>query len=126
MSLATPLETSAAWKALTAHRDATGATHLRDLFARDAGRGGRITVKAAGLYLDYSKQRVDDETMRLLVALAEERGLRERTTAMFRGDVVNQTERRSVLHVALRKPKGGGWSSMASASSARSMPSSIA
>ena len=95
-----------AWRALVAHRAAVGATHLRDLFAADPGRGERLALEAAGIYLDYSKNRVIDETMTLLAALARECGLVERTAAMFRGDVINTTEKRSVLHVALRMPAG--------------------
>jgi glucose-6-phosphate isomerase len=95
-----------AWRALAAHHAEIGPRHLRALFAEDPGRGERLVVDAAGLHLDYSKNRVDDETMRLLVDLARECGVRERTAAMFRGDVINTTERRSVLHVALRKPAG--------------------
>jgi glucose-6-phosphate isomerase len=97
---------SPAWQALAAHRDRTAATHLRELFAADAGRGERLGLEAAGLYLDYSKNRISEETLELLFALAAERGVRERTAAMFRGDVINTTEKRSVLHVALRAPKG--------------------
>ena len=100
------LTEGAAWKALAAHHDATGTTHLRELFAGDAERGERLALEAAGLYLDYSKNRVTDETLTLLAALAAERGVRERTAAMFRGDVINTTEKRSVLHVALRMPAG--------------------
>ena len=95
-----------AWRALVAHPAAVGATHLRDLFAADPGRGERLALEAAGIYLDYSKNRVIDETMTLLAALARECGLVERTAAMFRGDVINTTEKRSVLHVALRMPAG--------------------
>ena len=80
--------------------------HLRDLFASDPGRGERLTAEGVGIYLDYSKNRVTDDTLRLLVRLAEESGLPERTEAMFRGDRINTTENRSVLHVALRMPKG--------------------
>ncbi|MDQ2736621.1 MAG: glucose-6-phosphate isomerase, partial [Pseudomonadota bacterium] len=97
---------SPAWQALVAHHGKVGGAHLRELFASDAKRGERLGLEATGLYLDYSKNRVTDETMKLLVALATERGLRERTAAMFRGDVINTTEKRSVLHVALRAPKG--------------------
>ena len=100
------LTSGAAWKALAAHHDQVGTTHLRELFASDAGRGERLVLEAAGLYLDYSKNRVTGETLRLLAALADECGLRERTVAMFRGDVINTTEKRSVLHVALRLPAG--------------------
>jgi glucose-6-phosphate isomerase len=95
-----------AWRALAAHHRAIGGRHLRELFAEDPGRGERLVLDAAGLHLDYSKNRVDDETMRLLVDLARECGVGERTAAMFRGDVINTTEKRSVLHVALRKPAG--------------------
>ncbi|MEO8310480.1 MAG: glucose-6-phosphate isomerase [Caldimonas sp.] len=95
-----------AWRALVAHHAAIGATHLRDMFAADPGRGERLVLEAAGVYLDYSKNRVTDETMTLLAALARECGLGERTAAMFRGDVINTTEKRSVLHVALRMPAG--------------------
>jgi len=94
------------WQALVAHHAEVGATHLRDLFAADPGRGDRLVVEAAGLYLDYSKNRVSDETLRLLVALAEACGVGERIAAMFRGDAINTTEKRPALHVALRMPKG--------------------
>jgi glucose-6-phosphate isomerase len=80
--------------------------HLRDLFADDPARGERMTAEAAGVFLDYSKNRIDDETLRLLVELAEQCGLRERIDAMFRGEKINVTENRAVLHVALRAPKG--------------------
>jgi glucose-6-phosphate isomerase len=93
------------WRALVTHHAEVGSLHLRDLFARDPGRGDRLVLEAAGLFLDYSKNRVTDDTLRLLVALAAECGLRERTAAMFRGDAINTTEKRSVLHVALRMPK---------------------
>ena len=93
------------WQALQRHYDQHGSDHLRDLFAADAQRGERLTVEAEGIYLDYSKHRVTEETMRLLVALAEACGLRERIDAMFRGDRINVTENRSVLHVALRAPR---------------------
>ncbi|MGC4053000.1 MAG: hypothetical protein QM757_27060 [Paludibaculum sp.] len=79
--------------------------HLRSLFAEDPGRGERLAVEAAGLYLDYSKNRVTGETLNLLVRLAEESGLRARIDAMFRGDKINVTENRAVLHVALRAPR---------------------
>ncbi len=95
-----------AWQALEAHHAKIGVTHLRELFASDATRGERLVLEAAGLYLDYSKNRITDETLQLLSALAAERGVRERTAAMFRGDVINSTEKRSVLHVALRAPAG--------------------
>jgi glucose-6-phosphate isomerase len=80
--------------------------HLRDLFAGDPTRGERMTAEAAGVFLDYSKNRIDNETVSLLVQLAEQSGLRERIDAMFRGEKINVTENRAVLHVALRAPKG--------------------
>src|SRR5262244_3558521 len=95
-----------AWRALQDHYETMRSRHLRDLFAHDPKRGERMTVEAAGISLDYSKNRVDDETLRLLVALAEQSGLRERIDAMFRGEKINITEKRAVLHVALRAPKG--------------------
>ena len=101
-----PLTGRKAWQALVAHHAKIGEIHLRDFFAADPGRGERLALEAVGIYLDYSKNRVTDETMALLAALADECGLRERTAAMFRGDVVNTTEKRSVLHVALRAPAG--------------------
>ena len=94
-----------AWKALAAHYKAQK-LHLRDLFASDASRGERMTIEAAGIFLDYSKNRITDETVRLLLQLAEETGLRARIDAMFRGDKINITENRAVLHVALRAPRG--------------------
>ncbi len=95
-----------AWKKLDKHHAEIGDLHVRDLFADDPERGERLVAEGAGLYLDYSKNRVTDETLRLLVGLAEESGLAERTEAMFRGDRINVSENRSVLHVALRMPKG--------------------
>src|SRR5262249_3660152 len=80
--------------------------HLRNLFAGDPTRGERMTAEAAGVFLDYSKNRIDDETLKLLVELAEQSGLRERIDAMFRGEKINVTENRAVLHVALRAPRG--------------------
>src|SRR2546426_4290683 len=80
--------------------------HLRTIFADDLARGERLTAQAVGLYLDYSKHRVTDETLRLLLSLAEEVGLRARIEAMFRGEKINVTEKRAVLHVALRAPRG--------------------
>ncbi|MET0684957.1 MAG: glucose-6-phosphate isomerase [Solirubrobacteraceae bacterium] len=94
-----------AWSALHTHHDEISGTHLRDLFAADPGRAERMRAEAAGLHLDFSKHRIDDETLRLLVQLAEESGLRERIDAMFRGDRINVSEDRSVLHVALRMPR---------------------
>ena len=95
-----------AWRALEVHRDAMAATTLRQLFAADPGRGERMTLVAAGVHLDYSKHRVTDETLGLLVALAGQAGLRARIDAMFAGEKINETERRAVLHVALRAPRG--------------------
>jgi glucose-6-phosphate isomerase len=95
-----------AWRALEAHHREVRDLHLRDLFADDPGRGERLTAEAAGVFLDYSKHRITDETLRLLVELAEDCGLPERIDAMFRGEVVNPTEDRPALHVALRAPEG--------------------
>jgi len=97
---------SSAWKALEAHALTNRALHLRDLFAQDPTRGERFKVEASGIYLDYSKNRITDETMKLLLQLAEESGLRTRIDAMFRGEKINVTEKRAVLHVALRAPLG--------------------
>ncbi|SEP04632.1 glucose-6-phosphate isomerase [Nitrosovibrio sp. Nv6] len=94
-----------AWKALEKHYQAIKNVHLRQLFADDPNRGERFTAEAAGLYLDYSKNRVTDETLHLLARLAEECGLRERIDAMFRGDLINSTEQRAALHIALRAPE---------------------
>jgi glucose-6-phosphate isomerase len=102
---ATPLTERPAWRELAAHYQTIKDVHLRTLFADDPRRGERLTVEAEGLYLDYSKHRIDDETLRLLVRLAEECGLRERIDAMFRGEKINVTENRAVLHVALRAPR---------------------
>ncbi|HEU5458803.1 MAG TPA: glucose-6-phosphate isomerase [Terracidiphilus sp.] len=101
-----PLTRRDAWKALQGHAKRMRTVHLRDLFAQDAGRGERMTAEGAGLFLDYSKNRATAETMHLLLRLADESGLRERMDAMFRGDKINVTEKRAVLHVALRAPKG--------------------
>jgi len=101
-----PLTKRKAWKALQTHYDQVRALHLRKLFADDPSRGERMTAQAAGLFLDYSKNRITDETVGLLVQLAEESGLRPRIDAMFRGEKINVTEKRAVLHVALRAPKG--------------------
>ena len=103
--MATPVTERPAWKALAAHHDTIRDVHLRTLFAEDPKRGERLTAEACGLYLDYSKHRVKDETIRLLVRLAEEAGLRARIDAMFRGEKINVTEQRAVLHVALRAPR---------------------
>ena len=101
-----PLTKRSSWKALADHHRKIAKTHLRDLFADDAARGTRLTLEAVGLYLDYSKNRVTDKTMKLLVELAEDCGLQDRIAAMFRGDRINTTENRAVLHVALRAPLG--------------------
>ena len=101
-----PLRQRPAWAALERHVADVRGLHLRDLFAGDPARGERLAAEGAGVYLDYSKNRVTDETLRLLLDLARESGLAERTEAMFRGDRINTTENRSVLHVALRMPKG--------------------
>ncbi len=99
-----PLPERKAWQALARHHDEIAGVHLRELFAADAGRGERLTTEAAGLYLDYSKNRVTDDTMRLLLDLAGECGVEERRDAMFRGEHINVSEDRAVLHVALRMP----------------------
>lgn len=101
-----PLTKRKAWKALAAHYKKVRPLHLRELFADDPERGERLTVEAVGIYLDYSKNRITDETLTLLIQLAEQSGLRERMDAMFRGDKINMTEDRAVLHVALRAPRG--------------------
>jgi glucose-6-phosphate isomerase len=103
--MATALTQLPAWQALRRHHEAIRERHLRDLFAEDASRGERLVVEAVGLYLDYSKQRVTDETIALLVQLAAQAGLRERIDAMFGGEHVNPTEDRAALHVALRAPR---------------------
>jgi glucose-6-phosphate isomerase len=101
---AVPLRDRKAWQALERHHAEIGSRHLRDLFAEDPGRGERLTAEAEGIYLDYSKNRVTDETMRLLVELAEECGLPQHRDAMFAGEHINVSEDRAVLHVALRMP----------------------
>ena len=101
-----PLRERPSWKALEQHYAEIGGMHLRDLFATDPGRGERLTAETAGLYLDYSKNRVTDETMRLLIGLAHESGLEQRRDMMLRGERINVSENRPVLHVALRMPKG--------------------
>jgi glucose-6-phosphate isomerase len=101
-----PLTERRVWKALAAHYEKVRELHLRQLFADDPTRGERLTAEAVGLYLDYSKHRITDETLGLLLQLAEESGLRARIDAMFRGDKINITEDRAVLHVALRTPRG--------------------
>jgi len=103
---ATPLPERSAWKELSDHCAQARDVHLRDLFADDPGRGERLALEACGIYLDYSKNRITDETVRLLVRLADESGLRARIDAMFAGEKINVTEDRAVLHVALRAPRG--------------------
>jgi len=105
--MSTPLRKRPAWKALENHYSEIKELSMRKLFADDPKRGERLSVEAVGLYLDYSKNRVTDETLRLLLRLADECGLRARIDAMFRGDKINVTEKRAVLHTALRAPKGG-------------------
>ena len=99
------LTQSPTWQALAAHYSSMRDVHLRNLFAQDPQRGERLTAQAAGLYLDYSKNRVTDETLRLLLQLAEERGVHQRIGAMWNGEKINFTESRAVLHVALRAPR---------------------
>ena len=101
----TPLRERSAWKELSAHYEQIRDTHLRDLFATDPRRGERLTLDACGIYLDYSKNRVTYDTIRMLLQLADESGLRERIDAMFAGEKINVTEDRAVLHVALRAPR---------------------
>src|SRR5262245_28790555 len=101
-----PLTARPSWKALRDHYETIQGRHLRTLFADDATRGERLTAEGAGIYLDYSKNRVTDETITLLCRLAEASGLRERIDAMFTGAKINVTEHRAVLHVALRAPRG--------------------
>src|SRR6202051_706361 len=101
-----PLTKRRAWKALQTHYEKVRGLHLRKFFADDPKRGERMTVEAAGRFLDYSKNRITDETVKLLIELAEESGLQSRMGAMFRGEKINTTENRAVLHVALRTPKG--------------------
>jgi glucose-6-phosphate isomerase len=103
---ATPLREHSAWKKLLDHHAQLRDVHLRELFAEDPGRGERLAVEACGIYLDYSKNRVTDETLRLLLRLADESGLRARIDAMFAGEKINITENRAVLHVALRARRG--------------------
>jgi glucose-6-phosphate isomerase len=103
---APPLTERLAWQGLEIHCRKVRALHLRDLFKNDQTRGQRLTAEAAGIYLDYSKNRVTDETLKLLIQLAEESGLRQQIESMFHGEKINRTENRAVLHVALRAPKG--------------------
>src|SRR5919106_6421059 len=101
----TPLRERSAWGDLSKHHGEIARRHLRDLFADDPQRGERLTAEGAGLYLDYSKQRITDDTIALLAKLAEESGLAERREAMFKGEHINVSEDRAVLHVALRMPR---------------------
>ena len=101
-----PLTQRPAWKTLGTHHKKIQNLHLRELFADDPKRGERLTVEAAGLFLDYSKNRITDQTLKLLLQLAAESGLRDKIDAMFNGEKINITENRAVLHVALRAPKG--------------------
>src|SRR5215471_16080063 len=103
MTTQRPIDT-VAWKALQAHYEKIKNSQLRQLFADDPQRGTRLVAEGVGLYLDYSKNRVTDETMSLLLQLARERGVEARRDAMFRGEKINITEKRAVLHVALRAP----------------------
>jgi len=100
------LTDTSAWRALQTHYEKIRDVHLRQLFGEDATRGERFAIEGAGIYLDFSKNRITDETVRLLVQLAKERAVAERRDAMFRGEKINVTERRAVLHVALRAPSG--------------------
>src|SRR5215472_7002520 len=100
-----PLTQRKSWRALQAHSRKMNRSHLRTLFAEDPKRGERFTAEAVGIYLDYSKHRITDETLHLLLQLAEQSDLRGRIEAMFRGDAINVTEKRAVLHTALRAPR---------------------
>src|SRR3974390_1436888 len=100
-----PVTERTAWIALTAHHKDLTTLHLRKLFADDPGRSERFSLAAVGIYLDYSKNRITDQTIRLLLQLAEQSRLRERSDAMFRGEKINVSERRAVLHIALRAPR---------------------
>lgn len=105
MSTVPPLTQRPAWKSLQTHFEAIRDVHLRDLFAKDPQRGERMTLEVGDFYFDYSKNRLTDETIQLLIQLAEQSGVRERMEAMFRGEKINVTENRAVLHVALRAPR---------------------
>jgi len=102
----TTLTATPAWTALAGHHEQVKDAHLRALFAEDPGRAERFSVEGAGLFLDYSKNRITQETLRLLLALADQQGVIRRRDAMFAGEKINATERRAVLHVALRAPGG--------------------
>ena len=100
-----PLRERPAWKELESHYDEIRARHLRELFAEDPARSERLSAEAVGIYLDYSKNRITDQTLRLLIRLAEESDLAGRRDAMFSGQHINVSEDRAVLHVALRMPR---------------------
>jgi len=119
-----PLTELPAWKALKAHYGNIRNLHLRKLFAEDPKRGEQMSKEAAGIYLDYSKNRITAETLRLLLDLAEAVGLRARIDAMFRGEKINVSEQRAVLHVALRAPRAHRYWLMARMSCPRSTPCS--
>ena len=106
LSASAPLKKRPAWRTLAKHHARLKKLHLRALFAADPGRGERFVLESAGIYFDYSKNRITDQTLKLLVRLAKESKLLERIDAMFRGERINITEDRAVLHVALRAPKG--------------------
>src|SRR4051812_25194726 len=106
MTAANPVKQRPAWKALEQQAAQTGQLSLRKLFADDSQRGLKMSLNALGIYFDYSKNLLTDDTLKLLLKLAEESGLRKRIDAMFAGEKINITERRAVLHVALRAPKG--------------------
>src|SRR5215471_11934029 len=103
---AAQLQQTPAWQALQAHYEKMKDVHLRQLVAEDSGRGERLCAEGAGLFLDYSKNRITDETVRLLLQLARQQKVAERRDAMFRGEKINITEKRAVLHIALRAPRG--------------------
>jgi len=102
----TALTLTPSWQALAAHHAQVKDVHLRTLFADDPGRAKRFSAEGAGLFLDYSKNRITDETLRLLLRLADERGVAKRRDAMFAGEKINVTEHRAVMHMALRAPRG--------------------
>src|SRR3954449_10703747 len=104
--MGTDISTTAEWQALQAHADKIRDTHLRDLFASDPERGSRLSAGVGDLYVDFSKNRITDETLSLLAAVAARAGLSERIAAMFRGEHVNTSEDRPALHIALRLPRG--------------------
>jgi hypothetical protein len=117
---------SPAWQALTTHYAQIKDVHLRTLFAEDPGRAQRFSAEGAGLFLDYSKNRITDETLQLLLAVAKDRGVANRRDAMFAGDKINATERRAVLHVALRAGRGAAARSVATPASASATWSTLA